>query len=323
MKAKSQATSEPRPTWTALSLSILNGVVGDYLQERGNGLAIEMGFYHHNRPLPLSSAAITHVHSTPTGKICLLLHGLVSNEGIWAFADPAQPAEQTSYGALLQRDLGFTSFYVRYNSGLPIGENGCNLAGLIEQLLASYPVPISEIVLIGHSMGGLVIRSACELASQNEAAWVQLVTRAFYIGTPHDGANLARFAHGTVALLQAIPNPITRLIGTVINIRSQGIQDLRHGAAHAAPNISPDPAWLPCMKHYLLVGTLTKNPRHLITLLFGDALVQIPDLPQSTAATPPSAGPHSDHLQIFPGVHHLALAHNSAVYQQIKRWCEQ
>lgn len=310
-----------KPSWTAEGISILNGAFGDYLHQRQNGLAIQMACYYNTRPLDLSAASLQAAYPKASARVCILVHGLVSNEGVWGFSD--QDQRTVSYGALLHAALGYTPIYIRYNTGLPIPDNGLALSRLITELVECYPVAIEEIILIGHSMGGLLIRSACHHATERNLGWVQQVTRIFYLGTPHEGSHLAKFAYRTVAVLHAVPNPITRLIGNLINLRSQGVKDLRFGTAlHPSEddraNFQADGPWLSHARHYLLVGTLTKNPRNVISMLFGDALVNVPVQDAEAALV----GLHKQ-IKVFPGVHHMALAHNPAVYAQIREWCEE
>jgi triacylglycerol lipase len=162
-------------SWATSAVSMVNGFFGDTLRDLQNGLAIDMAFYDRNRPLPLNRQALLRVHPQPTGKLCVFLHGLACHEGVWTFPDPADPALTTSYGTLLHADRGYAPLYLRYNTGLPIGVNGKRLATLLDALLASYPVPVDDLVLIGHSMGGLVLRSACYYGAEHQLPWVQQV----------------------------------------------------------------------------------------------------------------------------------------------------
>ncbi len=58
-----------------------------------------------------------------------------------------------------------TPVYLRYNTGLPVGRNGADLAWLLDDLVAAWPVPVRSIALVGHSMGGLVVRAAFHAAA--------------------------------------------------------------------------------------------------------------------------------------------------------------
>ena len=325
--------------WAAWATSVLNGMWGDYLAAHDNGLAVEMAFYQGGRPLALECSALCAAHAQPTPRLCILVHGLGCNELLWQFAPPAQagqpegePAEEAAsveahtavdYGQLLQAELGCTPFYVRYNTGLSVAANGRSLGRLLEALCTCYPVPVEEILLIGHSMGGLVVRSACHYAVQHNEAWVQRVKHIFYLGTPHDGADLARLAHATEAVLRAVPNPITHIIGDVFGLRSQGIKDLSHGTL-LEPDVIDDGCddcthhhqravpWLPHAQHYLAAGTVHGDANHIASVLLGDGLVGAPA--NVGNAVPP------DHIRLFPGVSHMQLARRQEVYQQIKTW---
>jgi pimeloyl-ACP methyl ester carboxylesterase len=303
---------------------------GDYLHAHDNGLAVEMAFYRQGSPLALDRGSLRAADARPTGKLCVLVHGLGCNELLWRFAPSSQEGEEAQsavdYGQLLQAELGYTPFYVRYNTGLAVAANGRALGRLIEALCTGYPQPVEEILLIGHSMGGLVVRSACHYAVQHKEAWVQHVKRVFYLGTPHDGADLARLAHVTETVLQAVPNPVTHLIGSVFGLRSQGIKDLRRGTllapdvidegcddcddgAHHHPRAVP---WLPHAQHYLVGGTIAGDERHIASVLLGDGLVGAPANVDN--AIDPA------HIRLFPGVSHMQLARRWEVYQQIKAW---
>ena len=138
-----------------------------------------------------------------------------------------------------------------------------------------------------------------------------------YIGTPHDGADLERFAHMTTGTLQAIPSQVTRLLGDILDLRSRGVKDLRQGKPVAANRPLP---WLASASHYLLAGTLAKDPDHPVGRLFGDALVRVPRTDMETAGETASEV-SSPQITVFPGVHHLRLAHDAAVYRRIRKVC--
>jgi pimeloyl-ACP methyl ester carboxylesterase len=259
----------------------------------------------------------------------VLIHGLGCNELLWQFAPPSPAAGMPAavdYGQLLQAESGYTPFYVRYNTGLSVAENGRALGRLLDALTSCYPLPIDEVLLIGHSMGGLVVRSACHYAIQHNEPWVQHVRHVFYLGTPHDGADLARLAHAAEVALHAVPNPITRLIGDVFGVRSQGIKDLSHGtliepdvidegsddATHHHRRSVP---WLPHAQHYLVAGTVRGDADHIFAVLLGDGLVSAP--PTAHDVIPEA------NIRLFPGIRHLQLARDWEVYQQIKRWRQQ
>ncbi len=291
------------PAWSATATSILNGCIGDYLTHRDNGLAIDMAFYGRGKPLALTPDSLRAEWGAPTRKLCVLLHGLCCHEGVWNYPD--DPTR--SYGNALRDDLGYTPLFLRYNTGLPIPYNGKSLDILLEELLLAYPEPVDEIVLVGHSMGGLVLRGACHYGVERDAPWVRLVSRAFYLGTPHEGALLEKVAHLMTSVLRAVPHPVTALVGDVAERRSQGVKDLRDGTTVHVDDFAGAVSWLASAQHYLIAGTVTDDPEHLAARLFGDGLVHLPQ-----------AG---DNVRLFPGLGHMDLAHDDAVYGRIRTWC--
>ncbi len=308
-------------------VSALNGLLGDRLHAQSNGLAIDMGWYRARERLELSRDAIRAAVPDATGRLCLLVHGLGCHEGVWALAEGA-PDGLASYGEGLERECGFTAFFLRYNSGLPVAVNGDALATQVSRLLACYPSRVREVVLIGHSMGGLVIRSACHRACQRKLAWVDLVSRVFYLGTPHDGADLEGAVHIASRVLSRVPHPVTHLIADVLGIRSQGIKDLRHGDPRdadvvedaAGPETGRLVPWLGHAAHHLMVGTLTEDPAHPMSAVLGDGLVG--GAAARARARRSAKGPGSNgHIEVFPGLHHLALANSPVVYARIRHWC--
>jgi pimeloyl-ACP methyl ester carboxylesterase len=303
--------------------SMLNAVLGDHLERRGNSLSIELAFYEAGQPLVLSADALRRAYPGLTPRVVVLVHGMAQTEACWSF--PRDPA--CSYGTLLRDELGLTPLYVRYNTGRHISENGRDLALLLERLLTAYPVPLQEITLLGHSLGGLVIRSACHYAERLSLSWLERTRRAFYLGAPHLGSPLEKAGHWLSLVLGAIDHPVVRLTGTLGNLRSAGVKDLRHGSLldedwqgrdlDAFDLMRPRPVPLhPGIQHFLIAGALTQSEAHFITRLFGDAFVRLP------SATDPGrrAGLPSEHFAVFPGVHHMLLSHSPEVYTRLRSW---
>jgi triacylglycerol lipase len=327
MKSK-QHSAGSASQWAASGVSILNGMFGDYLHQHQNGLAIDMAFMHLGKQLTLNREGLYSAYPLLSGKLCIFIHGLCCNEGSWIFPAEAEIESENapgiSYGSLLQAELGYIPLYLRYNTGRALADNGELFARLLGELIAVYPIAVEQIVLIGHSMGGLIIRSACEVASrrgaESDAAWLASVRKAFYLGTPHEGADLEKLTHAAAAILDAVPNSITRVIGDALNLRSQGIKNLRDAQAlrPEGGGESDSTPWLGQVQHYLIAGTLHEDPQHVVSQLFGDGLVRVPGAVaqgmEGNASLP------EEHIKVFPGVHHMALAHDRTVYNQIRQW---
>jgi len=311
-----------------LAIAILNGAVGDHLARSGNGLATEMCFVADGRELPLEREALSRAHPAATRRVAVLVHGLMCTEGVWTHA------EGGDYGSMLARDLGFTPLYLRYNSGLSIAENGTSLAALLKRLVAAYPAPLEEIVPVGYSMGGLVVRSACHVASlADDLTWLPRVRRAIYVGTPHLGAPLERVGRLVSKVLRAVDDPYTRLAAELADLRSDGVKDLgnadlrledrasraRDGARLSIRDERHPVPLLPGIEHYLVAGSLSTDPR--LAWLFGDSIVPLGSatyggcVDAATFALPP------EHVKIIGGASHVDIAHDERVYQHLLRWC--
>jgi triacylglycerol lipase len=287
------------------AVGVLNGLIGDYLARTNNGLATEMAFCRDGDPVPASREGLARAYPRASPRVAVLVHGILATEDLWAFPDGGD------YGSLLERDLGLTALYVRYNSGLPIAENGAALADLLETLVDAYPAALEEIIPIGHSMGGLLLRSACHAARVRGHRWLSLVERAIYVGTPHLGSPIERAGRVVARMLKAVPDPYTRLIADVADLRSRGMKDLGD-AAHPVP-------LLPEIRHYLVAASLATDPR--LALLFGDVLVPVPSGTAGACCDRASLALPPEHVRVFGGIGHVDLAHHAGVYAQIRDWC--
>ena len=202
-------------------IAALNGVLGDHLFASNNPLAIPMQICVDGRSLELTPAQISASVPRPCECVVVMVHGLCMNDLQWN-------RESHDHGRCLARDLGATALYLRYNSGRHVSTNGAELASLLEQLVAQWPIPLREVVLVGHSMGGLLIRSACAIAQTKRFLWRRNLRALVMLGTPHHGASLERGGHGVDLLLAA--SPYTAAFTRLSRLRSAGITDMRHGS---------------------------------------------------------------------------------------------
>ncbi|MEM7181483.1 MAG: alpha/beta hydrolase [Spirochaetota bacterium] len=315
-----------------ISKPVLNGIFGNFLAETDNGLAIQAGFYRNGQNVDLSKLKQGEHYSQFHSKVCVLVHGLACDEAYWDFTTEGSE-EKTNYGKFLARDLDFTPFYFRYNSGLHISSNGQTFAKFLQQLVQEYPIPIKDLVIVAHSMGGLVSRSACYYAEQEKFSWLQGLRKMILIGSPHLGAPLEKFGNIVTNVLEKIPVSYTKSIGNVINLRSQGIKDLRFGNIidedwkdteedALLQNTRTDIPIYPDTEYYVISGTITKNPEHIFSKWFGDAMVR-----QGSALGKTSDGKdilliqENNHKE-FASIGHIALGHSLEVYEQVLQWCK-
>jgi len=298
-------------------LSALNGCFGDYLSQTDNGLHQPMAFYRDGRPVAPEDLA-----APPTGEVCVLVHGLCCNESLWSFPAPHEPGD---YGQLLERHCGYMPLYLRFNTGLRISENGAELAALLERFCAHHGAAVTELLLIGHSMGGLVIRSACRLGSEAGHAWVPRVRHVVYLGAPHLGAPLEQATNVATHVLGLFDTTATRVVRDLLNTRSAGVKDLRFGNLVDQDWLDYDPdelmrnrrvpiPWLATARHHRVVGHALAAAGTL-----GDGIVR-PDSAAGRARGSQPGAPDPNNVQVMPGLHHFDLARHPAVYEHIERW---
>ena len=306
-------------------LAALNGVMGDRLAASHNPLATPMSLRWKGEALHWQ-ALPPGMTTAVTGKVLLLIHGLCMNDLQWQ-AGPG--TEQVDFGAALAASLGYTPVYLRYNTGQHTSDNGLALALQLEQLARHWPVPLQEITVLAHSMGGLVTRSAVAQARLQALQWPAHLQNIVFLGTPHHGAPLERAGHWVDQLLGTTPfsAPFARLA----QLRSAGITDLRYGHVLAADwqgrdrfRRTPDsrvPVPLPDGVACYTVAATTAGQRSLLAdRLVGDGLVplrsalgQHDDAARTLAFAKPAQW-------IAYRTHHMALLHSPAVAQQVEHW---
>lgn len=291
--------------------SALNGVLGDHLEASRNPLAIPMAIRVDGRTLALTRAALTDALPQATGRILLLVHGLCMNDRQWR----RTRADGTTHdhGMALQREAGFMSVYLHYNSGRHIAENGAALDALLQDLVREWPVPVEEIAVLAHSMGGLVARSAFHQAGRGNQAWTGLARKMIFLGTPHRGAPLERGGHWFDMLLGT--TPFAAPFAAIGKIRSKGITDLRHGSITGKHNEHVAlPADVAC---FALAGSLLVGKSAAAEALLGDGLVPVasalgqhPDPSRRLAFAEPD-------MFRFDGVGHMQLLADETVYARL------
>jgi pimeloyl-ACP methyl ester carboxylesterase len=314
-------------------LAVLNGAFGDLLDRELAELALPMSLRLGGSDLAVEPAALAVAYPRATSRLVVFLHGLVETEDAWRYKAARHHGDpQVSYGTLLYRDLGYTPIWVRYNSGLHISDNGARLAALLDQLVLAWPVPVQDLVLVGHSMGGLVARSALHQAGDGTLAgqrrWPGLVRDTITLGSPHLGAPLEQGANVLTALLNLVGE--TRPFATVLAARSVGIKDLRYGNLVEVDWSGHDPdavltntrTDLPLhagARHFVVVATVAGRHDTLIGDLVGDLLVRPRSASGDTGDRRRMAFPN-EHIHRLPGLHHLDLLNHPQVYRQIHSW---
>jgi len=321
LSCPASAERPPVPRREAV-LAALNGVLGHHLAATGNPLAVPMCLRRDGRRLALERRALAAHVPRPTGKVLVLIHGSCMCDLQWSRLGH-------DHGAALARDLAGTPLYLHYNTGLHVSSNGRALSELLATLVREWPVEVEELLILAHSMGGLVARSACHYGAGQR--WLWLLKGLVFLGTPHQGAPLERGGNWVDTAMGI--SPYTVPLSRLGQIRSAGVTDLRHGSildddwegrdrfarVRELPRVVPLPEGVPC---YAVAATRTGGESALAGALLGDGLVPVPS----------ALGRHSDPRRrlLFPesrqwigrGMSHFDLLSHPEVYAQLKRWLE-
>jgi len=302
-------------------VSALNGAFGDTLVRRRNPLALRMAVRRRGSDLELTRPALARAYPNAKPRLAVFVHGLCETDEAWKLG----AGRHVPYGHRMEIELGYTPVYLRYNTGRHISENGRDLAALLEGLVAGWPTEVHEITLVGHSMGGLVGRSACHYGA--DSACVAKVRHVFTLGTPHRGAPLEQAANAASAALARLPE--TRPIAKALNLRSSGIKDLRYGylvdecwmdqdCDAYLRNTSKEIPFLPTARHYFICATLTREADAAAGRIIGDLLV-----------LQPSAWAHEgrgkrmrfpiEHYYHLGKANHFDLLNHPAIFDQMRR----
>ncbi len=313
----------------SVAIGALNGAWGDLLGRTGSPLALTMTVRRNDEDVPVTPAGVARAFPDAGPDVAVFLHGLCETDLAWRlkarshYGDP-----QSTHGSRLQAECGLTPVNLRYNTGLHISDNGEHLYQLLMDLVPSWPVPISRLTLVGHSMGGLVIRSACHIAHEQNAPWVPLAKRVVYLGSPHLGAPLEIGAATLTRALRRLPE--TRPVADALRSRSVGIKDLRFGDLLAEdwtvledldahrPEPTTSPRLLEGADHYYVGATLTRRHDTVAARVIGDALV--PFHSASGNGKVRRLGLQVDRGRHLSGLHHFDLLNHPRVYEVIREW---
>jgi pimeloyl-ACP methyl ester carboxylesterase len=303
-------------------LAALNGVLGEYLVRTNNPLAIRMSLRRDGGSLTITREGLAATLEKPTGKLLLLVHGLCLNDLQWR-------RNGHDHGTALARDLGYTPMYLHYNSGLHVSENGRQLAVLLEDLLQMWPVAVEELAIIGHSMGGLISRSACQRGVESGQLWPRYLRRIVFLGTPHHGAPLERIGNWANSLLEISPysSPFARLG----KIRSAGVTDMRHGTVleqdwkgrdrfasmKDVRSALPLPTGVRC---YAVAATRRRTIGDSSLDMLGDGLVPVESALGRHVNPAMMLGFRESDQSIFANLNHWGLLSSGKVYERIRDW---
>lgn len=277
------------------TLGVLNGFTGDRLHRDGSALAVPMTLRHAGRDVAPEPTSLRTAYGRGHRRLAVFVHGLVETEDAWRYrARERWGAPGVSYGSRLHTDLGYLPIWVRYNTGRRVTTNGAALATLLAGLVRSWPEPVEELVLVGHSMGGLVILNAL---AEADAATSLPVRAAITLGSPRDGAPLERQADAMEQVARSVAP--AHWLGGIVGLRSEGIRDL-HGN-------TPTPRAPSGVDEYAVLSTITPRTTSAVGAQIGDGLVPVP-------------ARHTVETAVLGGLHHLDLLNHPRVYERLTTW---
>ena len=302
--------------------SVLNGVIGDYLEKNENPLQISMQFRNDAKAIHLNNLSLKKTYPTINGKILLMVHGSCMNDILWTRKDH-------NHGKALAKELHKTPIYLHYNSGLHISTNGQSFNELLEKLVLHWPVPIEELNIIAHSMGGLVFRSALHYGQRQQKSWIKHVKKIIFLGTPHHGSPIEQAGHYLDAVLEAVPyaKPFARLG----KIRSAGVTDLRYGnlldedwqnvdrfeiQGDKRQNVAL-PKLVEC---YSIAAVNGKGTKSGSSRLLGDNMVSVKSALGQHNNPAKDLNFKKENTWVAYENNHLDLLNNPKVYNRIKKW---
>ena len=304
-------------------VSVVNGLIGDELRMLDDPQAIVMSVRKDGADVPATGWQVAEAFRGGTSHLVVFLHGLCEDDESWTLGERVRGS---TYATRLQADTDGTPVMIRYNTGLHVSENGKHLDVLLQQLTEAWPVDVTRITLVGHSMGGLVARAATNHATASGQTWHHLVRDVVCLGTPHTGAALEKVAHVGSRLLRFWPES-TPFSG-ILESRSAGIVDLRHGyitrdewegqdltAQWGLDRIAAAP--LPHAEYHFVASTLGATQRHPLSTVLGDLLVHF-----SSATGVGRTGPIVDgaRFDYVPSAHHFALLNHPRIADWLVEW---
>jgi len=304
-------------------VAAVNGLIGDELRMLDDPQAIVMAVRKDGVDVPVTGWQVAEAFRDGTSHLVVFLHGLCEDDESWSLGEHTRGA---TYPSRLRAESDGTPVMIRYNTGLHVSENGKHLDVLLEQLVEAWPVAVTRITLVGHSMGGLVARAATNHATASGRTWHHLVRDVVCLGTPHGGAALEKVAHVGSRALRYIPE--TRPFSAILDSRSAGIVDLRHGyisndewegqdltGQWGLDRIAAAP--LPRADYYFIASSLGATQRHPLSSVLGDILVRVSSATGVTRKGPIVEGARSEYV---PSAHHFALLNHPRIADLMVEW---
>ena len=285
------------------ALPFINGLLGDKFG--AGSLVPEIPMTFREGGVNLTLPEIEEKIKRHKGCVLIFVHGLMCDDEIWV----GESGQHKVYGSSLEAE-NVACLYLRYNTGHEIAGNGKRLNHIIQELHACMKNELKEISIIGHSMGGLVVQSALYHAHLNKNDYTEKISNVFLMGVPAGGAWLERSVAATTDILTTLSlGLLARIAREIIDLRSQGIKDLREKQEPMLMNLHEH------ITYHIIAATLTKDEKSFIAKHFGDGMVGHDSI--STLARENPIG-NKMVFKTFTGVGHLEMLSRPEIISYIK-----
>jgi len=295
--------SKQRQQW----LAMINGVLGDHLTASNNPLALDMTW--HYQGTAMSPKQVAQMCCEQEGQPLILIHGLCMNDQLWK-------RHGHDHGIELQKSNNMIPIYLRYNSGLAVYQNGLKLAHMLEQFFSALP-PEKFCNVLCHSMGGLVMRSAMHVADECSHPWLEKISKAVFLGTPHQGAVLEKTGNLIDYIISI--NPYSAPLTKLVKIRSHGIKNLRHGTVTKDHQTIQLPSHVDCYAIAASTKDLGMGDAHHLHLKWiGDGLVSVDSALGGHKHPEREVLFKAKNKITFENVSHMSLLSNKKVFKRLQ-----
>ena len=281
---------------------MVNGLIGDVLREQSSPVAIRASVRDPRQrgvDVPLTPGDLATAFPRATGRVVVFVHGLCEDDEGWGYRPDLRGP---SYLELIGAAGRWTPVAVRYNSGLPIQDNADELVGLLDRMLDAWPTPVDDVALVGHSMGGLVLRASASYAARPggpSGSGTSSCSAPRTRGAPLERL-VERSAPPVATAAEVAP------FADILDERSVGIRDLHDG-------IGMDATWWPQAAYRGVGATLGRTERAWAGRVLGDLLVLL-ESARGTAAAVKADFRH------IPDAHHFDLLNHPEIAADLLRW---
>ncbi|MDF3820595.1 hypothetical protein P3G55_11825 [Leptospira sp. 96542] len=223
---------------------MISSVIGSAHNQKIKLTKIDMSLRKIGEDMSVTEA-VNDWKTSKSSKSVIFVPGLFTDETVWMEQwIPYKKRKIKSLGIATElENIGYFPFYLRYNHGLPIYENGKKLMNLFDQIFEEDPNIQPNIIC--YSLGCLIFRSCLYHAKLENKTWLSKFGKMIFISSPNKGSYLEKFGFWLGFLMEKSPVIALKIIGMIGNLRSDAIKDLSFGLIR-----KEDKGWLETISGY-------------------------------------------------------------------------